>query len=142
MRARGELSLVLVTGVFDLLHQEHLNFLKQAQEAGDLLVVGLESDQRVKALKGWRRPIQSENKRRQQLMSLALADWVFILPTNFSQEKVRLELLQCFKPEVLAVSSHSPHLAEKKALLAKVGGEVQIVYKHNPAISTSQLLVE
>src|SRR3990172_12032671 len=53
-------KIVLVTGVFDLLHDEHRNFLKVAKKAGDFLIVGLESDTRVRALKGVGRPVHDQ----------------------------------------------------------------------------------
>ena len=58
---------ILVTGVFDLLHQEHINFLTKAKAVGDILVVGLETDTRVKQLKGFNRPINSTKDRLQNL---------------------------------------------------------------------------
>ncbi len=61
-RKRG-LKIVLVTGVFDLLHQEHVIFLAKAKSGGDLLIVAIESDMRVKKIKGNDRPIQGQADR-------------------------------------------------------------------------------
>lgn len=133
-------KIVLVTGVFDILHQEHLNFLRKAQGLGDRLVVGLESDVRVRQLKGPDRPINPEAVRVLNLQKLGVADEVFVLPEEFSKPEQHLALLQKIKPAVLAVSESSPHLTEKQKLMAEVGGEVVVVHKHNPEISTTQIL--
>lgn len=132
--------LVLVTGVFDLLHDEHRRFLAKAKAAGDILVVGIEDDNRVRQLKGEGRPIQKQQQRLQQLQELGVADYVFVLPAAFGDKTVREQFMRDLKPQVLAVSSHSPFLEAKQKFMAEIGGEVKIVHQHNPAVSTSQLL--
>ena len=112
LQINGE-TVVLVTGVFDILHQEHLNFLKAARELADNLIIGLESDQRVKELKGENRPINSESIRKLNLERLSIAKMVFILPTSFGQKIVREKFLNQLKPNFLAVSEHSPFQEEK-----------------------------
>lgn len=131
---------VLVTGVFDILHQEHQLFLEKAKALGGELWVGLESDTRVKQIKGPDRPINNQDVRQQNLEALGIADHVFILPEQFSQPADHERLIAELKPDVLAVSSHTDHLDKKQALLAKFGGQVVIVHQHNPAVSTTQLL--
>lgn len=56
-------SIVLTSGTFDLLHVGHLNYLERVKEHGDVVIVLLSSDQRVKARKGSKRPIINENDR-------------------------------------------------------------------------------
>ena len=133
-------TLVLATGVFDLLHQEHLNFLTQAKAEGDVLLVGLETDQRVKQLKGERRPIHNQQERLKQISAVSVVDQVFILPVEFNQEKNHLTLLKKIKPNVLAVSSHTPFIERKQKLMAQVGGTVKVVYKFQPHLSTTKIL--
>lgn len=133
-------KIVLVTGVFDLLHDEHLNFLKKAKELGDKLVVGVESDKRVKEIKGITRPVLSEEIRRKNLENLSLADEVFILPEQFNKPEDHLNLVKKVGAKILAVSSHTDHLDKKQQIMEKVGGEVIVVHEHNPEISTTILL--
>ena len=133
---------ILVTGVFDLLHQEHINFLRKAKLLGGKLVVGVESDKRVRELKGATRPIQSAQKRVMELKKLGLANEVFILPEEFSRQDQHLELLKKINPQVLAVSSHTPNIEQKRLLMSKVGGRVVVVHQHNPKISTTKKLSE
>ena len=131
---------ILVTGVFDLLHSEHIGFLKSAKALGGCLVVGIESDLRVRKLKGEGRPVQSALERKKALIALKFVDKVFVLPNQFETEPDHLRLLKLVKPDILAVSSHTPHLISKRQLMKKVGGKVVVVRKHNPSISTTKIL--
>ena len=156
-------QLILVTGVFDILHQEHLNFLQKAKSApllskqdtssppspklisksaknGKILVVGIESDQRVAKIKGPGRPVNPESKRAQNLATLPYVNYVFVLPKNFSKPSDHVKLINTLKPDILAVSSHTLHLEAKTKILNQVGGKVQIVHAHNPRESTTKLL--
>ena len=138
-RAAGK-KIVLVTGVFDVLHPLHKLFLEKAKAAGDFLVVGLESDLRVTAMKGQGRPINLQAVRQSNLADLQLADIVFILPEQFGKPADHEALIANLKPAVLAVSSHTKHLEAKSAILQKHGGQVIVVLEHDPSISTTQLL--
>lgn len=132
--------LVLVTGVFDLLHCEHKNFLRKARQVGDCLLVGIETDQRVKSLKGKDRPIQNQSTRVKNVANLNIADGVFLLPEKFNEYQDHLRLIKLIKPNILAVSQNSPNLLQKKQIMKQIGGEVRIVYQHNPRVSTTQII--
>jgi cytidyltransferase-like protein len=131
---------VLVTGVFDILHKEHLIFLNKAKSLGDYLVVGIESNLRVAQMKGKDRPINSQDVRVLNIEKLKIADEVFILPEEFSKPEHHKELIKKIKPKILAVSSHTKHFSKKQAILHDLGGEVVVVHKHNPAVSSTHLL--
>jgi rfaE bifunctional protein nucleotidyltransferase chain/domain len=133
-------KIVLATGVFDVLHHAHRQFLMNAKKNGDMLLVGLESDRRVKMIKGPDRPINNQQKRKQQLEELGIADVVFVLPEQFSTKEDRIALIQLIKPAVLAVSSHSPHQEAKQAIMSMVGGKLEVVMEHDPSISTTHLI--
>jgi len=133
-------KIVLVTGVFDVLHQEHQNFLKAAKKVGDVLIVGLESDQRVRTIKGPARPVNNQLTRLANVKQWRLADEGFVLPENFGDSVVREQLIGQFRPHILAVSSHSPHLAEKRRVLKKFGGMVKVVYQHRKGVSSTRLI--
>ncbi len=133
-------KVVLVTGVFDILHSEHSLFLEKARALGDVLLVGIECDERVKKMKGQGRPIHSAVVRLGKLEKWGIAAAVFILPEEFDAVDDYRLLLNRLQPSLLAVSSHSPHLDSKRQLMAEVGGEVVIVHQHNPAVSTTILL--
>lgn len=133
-------KVVLVTGVFDILHRAHRQFLIQAKMKGDFLIVGIESDLRVTALKGPGRPINSAAKRQKQTEALEIVDVVFVLPEQFSNRQDHIHLIQLIKPAVLAVSAHTPYIESKQAILAQVGGRVEVVMEHDKSISTTQLI--
>lgn len=133
------LKKVLVTGVFDVLHKEHLTFLKKAAALGDLWI-GIETDARVRHLKGEGRPINSQDVRQKNLENLSLAEQVFILPEEFSKPEHHRQLLLDVKPDILAVSSHSPHIDKKARLMQEIGGTLEVVHQHNPEISTTIIL--
>jgi D-beta-D-heptose 7-phosphate kinase / D-beta-D-heptose 1-phosphate adenosyltransferase len=132
--------LVLVTGVFDVLHQEHINFLKKAKIEGDVLLVGLETDERVQKIKGNDRPVNRQTERVTNLEQIDLADLVFVLPNEFETDEEHEALIRRLKPMVLAVSSQTPFIATKQSIMSKVGGEVMVVHQHNPTISTTQII--
>jgi D-beta-D-heptose 7-phosphate kinase/D-beta-D-heptose 1-phosphate adenosyltransferase len=89
-----DMNKVLVTGVFDLLHEEHILFLKKAKALGDYLVVGIESDVRVKQMKGEGRPVNSQSIRVENLKSLNIIDEVFVLPQEFSKPSDHTTLIK------------------------------------------------
>ena len=133
---------VLATGVFDLLHSEHKKFLQQAKKIGDIFIVGVEPDSRVQKMKGKGRPLQPQDIRMQQLQSLPYVDKVLLLPEDFGEFEVRDAFLRKIKPDILAVSSHTPHQQQKQELMEKHGGKLVIVHQHNPEVSTTKLLRE
>lgn len=134
----------LATGVFDLLHSGHLDFLRKARQRMDrvegCLFVGIESDRRVKNIKGEGRPIESEEERMTKLDNARIADLVFVLPENFDNPEDHLSLIQQIKPEVLLVSEHTPHLDKKKEIMSKIGGKVEVVCDLDPRFSTSKTI--
>lgn len=89
--------LVLTNGCFDLLHVGHVRYLQQARALGDLLIVGLNSDQSVRGLKGPSRPINAEMDRAEVLAALACVDkvTVFVQPTADA-------LIEALKPDIYA----------------------------------------
>ena len=133
-------QVILVTGVFDLLHSEHIAFLQEARGLGGKLIVGIESDERVKKLKGEGRPVQTANDRKKCIEALGFVDMVIVLPNQFETDDDHLQLLKSIKPAILAVSSHTPHLNVKQRLMKIVGGKVVIVRQHNPSVSTTKTL--
>lgn len=131
---------VLVTGVFDVLHSEHKKLLREAKKLGGRLLVGVETDERVKKLKGYNRPINSLAVRLANLRQLKIADEVFALPKKFDTEADYLSFTKKLKPDILAVSARTPFLNEKRQIMSHCGGKVVIVLPHNPQVSTTKLL--
>lgn len=90
-RARQEARRVVLTnGVFDLLHRGHLEYLHRSAALGDLLVVAVNSDASVRALKGSTRPLNAEADRAFALASLRCVAATFIFPGPRLAEEIRL----------------------------------------------------
>jgi D-beta-D-heptose 7-phosphate kinase / D-beta-D-heptose 1-phosphate adenosyltransferase len=140
-RQQGK-KIVFASGVFDLLHQEHKLFLEKAKALGDVLVVSLESDVRVRQIKGEGRPINPQGLRKQNLEKLGIADVVFILPEDFAKPQQHRQIIAELRPDFMAVSSHTSHLDKKRLIVEEFGGQLLVVHEHNPAVSTTQLLAQ
>jgi rfaE bifunctional protein nucleotidyltransferase chain/domain len=93
---RRDQKIVFTNGCFDLLHVGHIRYLEEAKKLGNLLFVGINSDQSVKKLKGPSRPIQSEQDRAEILSSLRCVDFVSIF-----DEETPLNLIKIVKPNLL-----------------------------------------
>ena len=139
-RLQTKKSLTLVTGVFDLLHEEHYNFLVKAKKTADLLLIGLESDLRVKKMKGEGRPINNQDVRSKNLAKWGLADFIFILPEKFSKPEDHRQLIDKIRPNFMAVSANTAHAHEKQQILSEFGAKLLIVHDFNPEFSSSKLI--
>jgi cytidyltransferase-like protein len=132
----------LVTGVFDLLHQGHVQLLTAALNDSDNLYLGLESDSRVMAEKGEQRPLRSQDLRQVRLSSLLekllqqrqhrsrnwRALWqIEVLPENFGDKQVRLAWLQARRINTLFVTEKDKHLGDKKRMLLEISGNITTV---------------
>jgi cytidyltransferase-like protein len=139
VRVGGE-GLVVATGVFDLLHIGHLRFLEAARELGDRLLVGVESDERVRRWKGPRRPIQSEEDRCALVGALRAVDGVFLITGERVDPEYYVELLRPLGPRYLAVTADDPYLEEKRAAMAEIGVALRVVTPRIENYSTSRLV--
>lgn len=90
-----------VNGCFDVLHIGHIRMLDFAKSCCDYLVVGIDSDTRVKQLKGETRPINDEYDREEFLLALQSVDAVEI----FNTEQELIDLINCTKPDIMVVGS-------------------------------------
>ena len=89
-------KVAFTNGCFDLLHIGHLELLENARKLGDILIVGLNSDDSVRRLKGPQRPINTQLDRARILAALEVVDYVVIF-----NEDTPLELIQTIKPDFL-----------------------------------------
>lgn len=95
LRRRGK-KIVFTNGCFDLLHLGHIKYLSKAKKLGDYLVVGLNSDASVRAIKGSNRPLNKQASRLEVLASLEMVDFVTLFKENTPQRLIFL-----LKPDVL-----------------------------------------
>lgn len=89
-------KLIFTNGCFDLLHFGHITYLEKAKKLGDILIVGINSDSSVRALKGKNRPINSQFQRACMVAALYFVDFVVIFDEN-----TPYELIKALKPDVL-----------------------------------------
>ena len=73
---------IWTNGCFDILHIGHIKMLQYARSLGDNLIVGIDSDQRVKQLKGASRPVNNQDDRKELLLALSCVDDVFIFDSK------------------------------------------------------------
>nr|WP_195836274.1 D-glycero-beta-D-manno-heptose-7-phosphate kinase [Campylobacter portucalensis] len=92
----GDKKVVFTNGCFDILHIGHIKYLKKSRNLGDILVVGLNSDDSVKRLKGKSRPINSQINRALMLSALSFVDFVVIF-----DEDTPYELIKKINPDIL-----------------------------------------
>jgi D-beta-D-heptose 7-phosphate kinase / D-beta-D-heptose 1-phosphate adenosyltransferase len=110
---------VFTNGCFDLLHAGHVNYLEKAKKFGDILIIGLNSDQSIQELKGSNRPINSSSDRAYILAALEAVDYVVIF-----NEKTPFELIKKIKPHVLVKGGD---YADKDIVGSDIVEEVKVV---------------
>ena len=95
LRSKG-LRIVFTNGCFDILHTGHVAYLDKASRMGDVLVVGLNSDSSVRAIKGKGRPVNGEGDRAYVLSALGFVDYVTVFGEDTPEKLIRK-----LKPDVL-----------------------------------------
>lgn len=126
---------VFTNGCFDLLHAGHLGLLEQARQAGDLLVVGLNSDRSVRELKGPSRPLLPESERAETLLALEAVDRVVVY-----DEPTPLETINALLPDILVKGADwALDAIVGKDVVEAAGGQVVRV-ELTPGRSTSAVL--
>jgi len=128
---------VLVGGCFDILHYGHIHFLKKAKSLGDYLIVALESDKNIKKMKGEKRPIHTQNQRREMLESLEFVDEVISLPDKMKDDDY-FKLVGTVNPKIIAVTKGDPILSKKQKQAESIGAKVVEIPKVKVP-STSQI---
>ncbi len=136
---QGKGSKVLVGGCFDVLHPGHVIFLEKAKKVGDYLMVLLESDQKVKTLKGISRPVHSQKERAQVLSALAFVDYVVMLP--FMKTATQYDkLIEVIKPDVIAATKGDSNVSYHQRSAKRVGANFKFVTNMIGNHSTSRIL--
>ena len=133
-KANGE-SIVFTNGCFDLLHMGHITVLEQSRRFGDRLIVAINSDTSVSALKGPTRPIVGETDRARVLAALAAVDAVCVF-----DEPTPLELILATRPDVIVKGGdYDVDTVVGAREVLSWGGQVKIV-PIVPGFSTTRLI--
>lgn len=134
LRLQGK-RLVFTNGCFDLVHPGHVLYLAAAAALGDVLVVGLNSDRSVRALKGPNRPVVDERGRAIVLLGLRSVGLVSVF-----EEPTPLELIRVVLPDILVKGGdYRPEEVVGREVVEAHGGAVRIVPFH-PGYSSSSLV--
>jgi len=135
-RATGQ-RMVFTNGCFDILHIGHIRLLEEARRKGDRLIVGLNSDDSVRRLKGPLRPIVGESERAQVLAALRAVDAVVVF-----DESTPLRLIEAIRPDVLVKGGdHTEDTVVGAREVCAWGGRVELIPLAGD-ISTTRLIAK
>jgi rfaE bifunctional protein nucleotidyltransferase chain/domain len=128
-------KIVFTNGCFDLLHKGHEDLIKTSNSFGDKLIIGLNSDDSVKRLKGMGRPIQNEIDRKKALIDTGYVEKVYLF-----NDDTPLDLILLIKPDILVKGGdYTPKEIVGYEEVISSGGEIKIV-PLTPGYSTTSLI--
>jgi D-glycero-beta-D-manno-heptose 1-phosphate adenylyltransferase len=120
---RKDAKIVLANGCFDLFHVGHIRYLAGAKALGDILIVGLNSDEQVRRLKGENRPFMPEQERAEMVSALKFVDYVTIF-----DEPTVTELIRAVRPDFHAKGTdYTTDSVPEREIVKEYGGKVAIV---------------
>lgn len=116
-------KVVFTNGCFDILHSGHVRYLNKARELGDVLIVGLNSDESVKRLKGPERPINEVYDRVQVLSGLSCIDHVVVF-----EDDTPIDLIRKIKPDLFVKGGdYKKEALPETEVVEELGGKTQII---------------
>ena len=124
-------KIVFTNGCFDILHAGHIKYLEESKNFGDILILGLNSDESVRFLKGKNRPINNQIDRSHIVAALGAVDYVIIF-----EEETPYEIIKAIKPNILVKGGDYEN---KKVVGDDIADELKIVKFHKDK-STSKLI--
>lgn len=127
-------KIVLTQGTFDFIHIGHFLYLEKARNHGDVLIVGIDSDEKVRARKGPDRPIINEDERVQMLTHVRHVDIVTVKQTN----DAKWQLIKDVRPDVL-VATKETYTGEQLSKLKKYCGKVVVLEPQATTSTTAKL---
>lgn len=138
LKEKGK-RIVFAAGSWDLLHVGQCRYLEEAKSNGDVLVVGVSSNEAIRKVKGPNKPILDEKIRAEMLTYLRSVDFVTILP-----EPSCAPTLGLLKPDVFITVKEDWAAAYKEskeyAVVTKYGGEVKVIDRQSTALSTTKIV--
>jgi rfaE bifunctional protein nucleotidyltransferase chain/domain len=129
--------LVVTNGCFDILHAGHVAYLEAARQEGDALLVGVNSDEAVRGLKGPGRPVNCEADRALVVAALQSVDGVFVF-----RERDAVEFLKATRPDVYVKGGDytiDTINQDERRVVEKMGGRI-VLLAHMPGRSTTSVL--
>lgn len=138
LRSEGK-TIVLVGGVFDILHVGHVRFLEEAKKKGDSLFLLLESDESVRKIKGKNRPLNSQKERAEVLAALNAVDFVILLFGVLKDEDYDRIVFR-LRPAMLATTENDSKNIHMERQAKKIGAKVLYVIQRLKSKSTSKIV--
>ena len=134
-RAARKGKVAFTNGVFDLLHPGHIDILSAARATADALIVGINSDESVRRLKGLSRPIRSDAERSYVLAALECVDLVVVFP-----EDTPLALVKLLRPDVIVKGGDYSEDTIVGATEVRAWGGKVVVVPLTPGHSTTNII--
>jgi len=128
-------SIVFTNGCFDILHVGHVRYLTAARSQGDVLVVGLNSDESVRSIKPENRPIMNQDQRAEVLAGLECVDYITVF-----NEPDPLKVIKELKPDVLVKGADWIEEEIIGADIVKANGGKVVRVPVVPEVSTSRII--
>jgi D-glycero-beta-D-manno-heptose 1-phosphate adenylyltransferase len=125
--------IVLTSGSFDLIHLGHVKYLARAKELGGILVVGVDSDAKIRRRKGEDRPMVPEAERLELLAHQRPVDLIYLK----REEDPQWGLIRAVEPEVLVLTADHSYTPEQLTALEEIVGEV-VVLERQSSVTTSE----
>jgi D-glycero-beta-D-manno-heptose 1-phosphate adenylyltransferase len=127
------LRIVLTSGSFDLVHLGHVKYLARAKELGDVLIVGVDSDAKIRRRKGEDRPLVPERERLEMLAHQRPVDLLYLKEENGE----RWDLIKAVEPDVLVLTADHSYSEEDLAGLGEICGEIAVI-ERQADVTTSE----
>lgn len=128
-------TIIFTNGCFDIIHAGHISYLNEAKALGDLLIVGLNSDESVSRLKGKDRPIVNETDRAYILANLKPVDYVVLF-----NEDTPYELIKKIKPDILVKGADYEGKSIAGSDIVESSGGKTVLIKFVKGKSTTEII--
>jgi rfaE bifunctional protein nucleotidyltransferase chain/domain len=127
------LRVVLTSGSFDLVHLGHVKYLAKAKELGDVLIVGVDGDAKIRRRKGDDRPMVPESERLEMLAHQRPVDLIYLK----ADDEARWALIKTVRPDVLVLSTDHSYSDSEQAQLRELCGDLRVL-ERQAAVTTSE----
>ena len=127
------LRVVLTSGSFDLIHLGHVKYLARAKEFADVLVVGVDSDAKIRRRKGEDRPMVPQDERLEMLAYQRPVDLIYLK----HEDDQRWGLIKAAKPDVLVLTAGHSYTADEQNALLEFCGRIEVVARQS-SVTTSE----
>ena len=127
------LNVGLTSGSFDLIHLGHVKYLARAKALCDILVVGVDSDEKIRRRKGEDRPMVPEQERLELLAYQRPVDLIYLK----RDDDERWGLIRCVEPDVLVLTEDHAYTPEEERALLEFCGQIEVV-ERQASVTTSE----